>query len=84
MALVICRVFFTLRMRRRRSSTFAIRPYAVALLRIYRCLGFLAAGKEVLLVLVDRIGQALAKSSSSAFFLVMSARMSGCAESRNG
>jgi hypothetical protein len=28
--LVICRVFFTLRMRRRRSSTFAIARYAFA------------------------------------------------------
>ena len=29
MALVICRVFFTLRMRRRRSSTFAINQFSV-------------------------------------------------------
>src|ERR1700728_2107935 len=61
MALVICRVFFTLRMRRRRSSTFAIRPYANARLGAYRCRGFLASGKKVLLVLVDRVGQPLAK-----------------------
>ena len=31
MAFVICRVFFTLRMRRRRSSTFAMTGYALAL-----------------------------------------------------
>src|ERR1700761_1252217 len=65
MALVICRVFFTLRMRRRKSSTFAISPYVSCPAR-FLCLcpggcGFLAGCQEVLLVSGDRVLQALAK-----------------------
>src|SRR6516164_1337982 len=46
MALVICRVFFTLRIRRRRSSTFAIALSAC----LCHCLAF---GDELFLVLLD-------------------------------
>ena len=79
MALVICRVFFTLRMRRRRSSTFAIRPYAVTAV----ALSFRPARKSFLYSLIASVRR-LRRSSSSAFLVAMSESMSGCAESRNG
>ena len=57
MALVICRVFLTLRMRRRRSSTFAMllsRSRLFLLLVLFR-----TVGEEVCLVVLDGVGQAL-------------------------
>src|SRR5438270_6635753 len=61
MALVICRVFLTLRMRRRRSSTFAILFFQLRLSRsrLFLLLVLLrAVGEEVRLVILDGIGQA--------------------------
>ena len=56
MALVICRVFLTERMRRLRSSTFAI--YQL-LGRNHHRLALVLACLEILLVIVDGIRQAL-------------------------
>ncbi len=84
MAFVICRVFFTLRMRRRRSSTFAIVYLAAAVsCWLASFFSFRSARNDALNSFTASVSRFL-RSSSSAFLVAMSVRIAGAALSRYG